>query len=120
MAYLEYERCKHKHRKAQKIYDSILSEKESILESQKDIAQVRLLDETLERMRETIICREALLSLAEKELMESKDCTDIVYRLRYMEHMKVKRIARIVHYSDTQVYRILQTIQEQIETIVES
>lgn len=121
MIYLDYELYKRKYLQTQQIYDSILSEKERMLRGHSNSKKLKQIDEKLDGLKASLDGREKLLKMKEKELRESNNPDDIVYRLRYIERMKVKRISYIVHYSDTQVYRMLQNIQNAInETIIDS
>jgi hypothetical protein len=109
--YLDYEQYKRKYLDTQKSLDSKLSEKEQMLQKG-DSESLKQIDETIDGLKAALDDRGMLLKQKERELFESNNPDDIAYRLRYIEKMKVKRISRIIHYSDTQTYRILQNIQE--------
>lgn len=54
-----------------------------------------------------------LLKHAKEYLMESPDFRDKVYRMRFIQKMRVQRIAEIVHYSEATVWRTLRQIQKE-------
>ena len=59
--------------------------------------------------------RRELFKTAEEMLTDSKDIDDIIYRLKYIERKNNRQIAKMVHYSESQVYRILSNIAKMIE-----
>lgn len=58
--------------------------------------------------------REILIA-KEDDLRRSRNIDDELYVLRFLEHMRVREIARATHYSKSQVYKRLQTISEKIK-----
>ena len=116
MIYIEYEKLKSNYYEAQKRYDELLSEKSSVLVQKGYHRQLKSVNRKLTECQSILIERERLLSLKLDELARSNDPTDRVYYLRYIERLKVKKISLIVHYSDTQVYRILGTINETLNS----
>ena len=112
MVYIEYEAYKRKYHEAQSAYDELLTVKSSILSRKAYHRELKKIASRIDDVQQLLKERELLLSLKLDELKGSNDPTDKVYYLRYIEHLKVKKISAIVHYSDTQVYRILNTITE--------
>lgn len=92
------------------MYDELLSQKIKILAGKKDNRKLKRINAHLTELSQTLTEREKLLQIKERELRESKVPEDIVYRLRYLDRLKVKKISKIIHYSDTQTYRIIQNI----------
>lgn len=113
MIYVYYEHHKRKLIQTQLVYDEKLAEKVNLL-ANGEKRKLKKINETLNELRSSMEERERLLKATLDELERSKDIEDTVYRLRYIDGMKVSRISRIVHYSDTQVYRILQNIKETV------
>ena len=70
------------------------------------------IDERLFEIKSILNDRKELLKLKETELRKSKNSVDIIYRMRFLDHMHITNISIIVHYSESQVYRILQRINE--------
>ena len=148
MIYLEYEEYFIKYKAAQRAYESILTEKESLFqrtqpkstmgeyerEFDKEISvggvggsRVNLIEEyvieveekhineRLEAARSILDDRAALLSQKEQELRKSKRIDDELYILRYLEHKRIKDIARMLNYSEPQIYRRLKYIRQKIK-----
>ena len=112
MIYLEYEEQKAKYHEAQRRYDELLSEKSVILVTKGYHRQLKAINRRIAEIQQLLIERERLMNLKFNDLAKSRDPVDLVYYYRYIERLKVKRISQKVHYSDTQVYRILNTINE--------
>lgn len=70
----------------------------------------RRIDERLEEARKIVIARAGLLKEKEDLLYKSHDPADQVYRMRYIEGLKVSAISKAIHYSESQVYRFLKEI----------
>ena len=51
----------------------------------------------------------------EYDLRASKHIDDELYCMRFLDHKRVREIARATHYSKSQVYKRLQTISEKIK-----
>lgn len=148
MIYLEYEDYLCKYKEAQKAYESILTEKESLFqrtqpkstmgeyerEFDKSISvggvggsRVNLIEEyvieveekhineRLEAAKSILDDRAALLSQKEQELRKSKRIDDELYILRYLENKRIKDIARMLNYSEPQIYRRLKHIRQKIK-----
>ena len=58
--------------------------------------------------------REILMN-KEQDLRRSKHIDDELYVMRFLEHKRVREIARATHYSKSQVYKRLQMISEKIK-----
>lgn len=136
MIYIEYEQYRCKYLDLQEQFNHFLTEKERILTKtlpnairyDKDKTSVSMdgnpledyvieleeskVDESLDRIRQLLEDRERLLHLKEKELRMSQDAYDRIYRMKYLDCMGINKIAKIMHYSRSQVYRILETIKK--------
>lgn len=136
MIYIEYEQYRCKYLDLQEQFNHFLTEKERILTRtlpnairyDKDKTSSSLdgnpledyvieleeskVDESLDRIRQLLEDRERLLQLKEKELRMSQDVYDRIYRMKYLDCMGINKIAKIMHYSRSQVYRILENIKK--------
>lgn len=142
--YLEYECFRLKYIALQQRYDEIVAEKERLFEltlptpinyekekidggeaqnkfdkyliskEEKHIEQ--RLQECLSLLRD----RKVLLDIKEAELRKSKNLYDKIYRLYYLDKMRVERIANYLHYSARQTYRILRIITENVQNMAEN
>lgn len=139
MVYLEYEEYKRKYHEIQKQYDRILLENEELFQrtqiqgidyerekvnggkgsnvmelyiAEKDF---RKIDERLAEVKILLDGRKRLLDLKREELRESKELVDKVYRMKYLDHMKVREISDKLCYSKAQLYRIVEKIDEEIK-----
>ena len=70
------------------------------------------LDELLKESKSILEDRKMLLDMKREELKHSKSPYDRIYWYRYIEKYKVRRVAMAVGYSEAQVYRILNKIEE--------
>lgn len=135
MLYIEHSRLKAKYAEAQRQYDEILSEKESLfsrtqpqgIDYEKDkvggggnanvfdtyiIAKERArLDERLNEIKDILNDRKRLLDLKESELRASKNWHDIIYKLRYIDNLSITKIENRLPYSRAQIWRILKKIK---------
>lgn len=59
--------------------------------------------------------RQQLLRIQETELRKSKDTMDRIYTLRILDRKPVYQVARILHYSERQVYRNLRHIYKALK-----
>ena len=138
MVYLEYEAYKERFIEAQRIFNDALLEKEklftmtqpnairydkdkvqscpsgSILDNYVIALEEQKIDEKLETFRQLLEDREKLLMLKESDLRKSHDKFDRIYVCRFLEGMNIKKIARVLNYSQSQVYRIFKQIIESI------
>ena len=139
MVYLEYEEYKRKYHEIQKQYDRILLENEelfqrtqiqgivydrekvdggkssNVMESYMTEKDIRKIDERLAEIKVLLDGRKRLLDLKREELRDSKELVDKVYRMKYLDHMRVREISDKLCYSKTQLYRIVEKIDEEIE-----
>ena len=72
------------------------------------------IDRRIGEAKNIMLERRALLQTLEADLRASKIREDKVYLLRYVECWKVQRIARYMHYSEAQIYRILAFVLESL------
>lgn len=138
MIYLEYHLLKQRYKDALTLVDSILTEQEEIftkalpnaisyeekvvtsksgnvLESYVIAKEKRHIDERLVEAKRILAERKSLLKEKESELRDSKQIYDVIYTLRYIDRMPVWKICRSTHYSDRQVYRIMNAIRKEIK-----
>lgn len=139
MIYFEYEYLLRKYREAQGRYDGILAEKEEIFERTQPKAirydrdkvtggvppdknadyviqlERKRIEERLQESKKLLAERKYLLELKERDLRESKDIYDKVYTMRYLDHIRIYKIAGACHYSEMQIYRILHVISENLK-----
>ena len=139
MLYLDYEAFRLKYLDTQRKYNEILSEKEELFTRTQprsiryDKERVmggggsnsfdnyliakdeKRIDERLAEVKSLLDDRRTLLDLKAKELRASKDRIDRVFVRRYLDHMKVHRIAAQMGYSESQIYRFLNIIAESLK-----
>lgn len=135
MLYLEYEDLKRQYKETQRQYNDILNEKEKLFQitqpqavnTEKEkvmggspenmfdqylvLKEQQRIDERLAEVKALLMDREQLLKLKREELRQSQEPEDMVYRLRYIDRMKIEKIAKMIHYSEAQIYRILRIIR---------
>lgn len=133
--YQEYDKARKSWLRATKKYDKIVAEKErlflrtqprsvdyqadrvkssnrsNVLEEYVAAVDEKGIDKRLEEARKIAEHRKNIMIELEGELRKSKDITDVVYVLRYLEHWRIRRIARETCYSESQIYRILQNMR---------
>lgn len=139
MLFLDYEEYKNRYIASQKRYDEILQEKEELfartqpnavrfdkekvtggtIENAFDAYLVnkerKQIDDRLAEAKNLLNDRKRLLALKREELNASNEILDKVYRLNRIEHIRAYKIARIINYSVSQVYRFLEQIDRVIE-----
>lgn len=137
--YIAYEEYKNKYLDAQKQFDKILQEKEDIFAKTQpkspkwdkiDSSNVtehnnfdnyliskesKKIDERLVEIKSILDDRERLLKLKEKELMESREQIDKIYKLKYIRQFNINEIIKNVNYSKSQVYRLLDIIKRVVK-----
>ena len=141
MIYEEYILFKEKYHQAQKNYDEILNEKEVLFAQTQPKAtefdkervsggstsntfdnyliqkQKKQVDERLEEAISILNDRERLLKLKEQELRLSTNPYDKIYVYKFLEHVKVYKITRLVNYGEAQIYRMLKVIRKKVNMI---
>lgn len=139
MIYTIYEEYKNKYYDTQREYDIILTEKEklfmltqpsavkfdkepvsggitqNVFEKYLMLKEEKRIDQRLEEIKSILDDRERLLKLKEQELKDSTNIQDKIYRYRYIDKLKVYKIAKMVGYSEPQIYRILKTIRNNLK-----
>lgn len=140
MIYIDYEEYRSKYIDAQKNYDKILTEKEALFEITQphstDFSKERVsgggggnntfdsyliakekscIDARLIEAKSILEDRERLLKLKEDDLRKSNNIFDRIYTHKYIDAMKVYKIAKAVGYSEPQVYRYLKKILRKIK-----
>lgn len=139
MIYVIYEEYKSKYYETQKEYDLILNEKEklfmltqpSTVKFDKEIVsggttdntfdrylilkEEKKIDQRLNEIKSILDDRERLLKLKEQELRASTSVQDKIYKYRYLDRLKVFKIAKLVGYSEPQIYRILKSIRNNLK-----
>ena len=139
MVYIEYERIRRKLWQAQERYNKIVDEQELLfmrtqpksLDAEKEKVggtaqggtfdnyliskEAKRIEQRLEEALQIMQEREQALKSKEAELRHSAYIYDKIYIQRHLERHKIRKIARTVHYSEAQVYRILRKIRQAIE-----
>ena len=134
LVYVVYEEFKNKYLDTQKKFDEILQEKESLFaktqpkspnwdkigkngnqinnkfDNYLSVKELKRIDERLSEIKSILDDRERLLNLKEQELRNSKNHIDQIYRMKYIDQSNINKITKSVHYSRSQVYRILEDI----------
>lgn len=138
MVFLEYEREKRKFEKAQEWFDDALNEQERLITKTMPSAirynkpnvqssqEGNVLDDYLIAMEEKKIKRkiahrrqlledrERLLIIKEKELRKSHDKMDVIYVFWKIDGQSPEAISEALHYSKSQVYRVIGGIKSAI------
>lgn len=107
MTYMLYELARRKLLEAEDTLDEVLTEKQTAIREKRDTGQY---DERLKEARSLIEDRETLLELRTRELRNSGDIHDRVFCLRFLDKVRVYKIAAACHYSEAQIYRIIGEI----------
>ena len=140
MLYKEYWEYKMKYYDAQKKYDEVLSEKESLFartqpkatDYSKEVVsggspsntfdeyliakEKKQIDERLEEAKSILSDREELLRLKEEELYASPDWHDKIFICKYLKNMPVKEIKYRMPYCRSQIYEILNIIRKNLSS----
>ena len=138
MLFLEYEEYRAAFAESQKQYDEMIREKEKLFSltqpkairfdkeriaggeienafdkylERKDETKI---DDRIEEAKKLMLDRELLLGIKKDELYASHEILDKVYRMNRIERIRPYRIARILNYSVSQIYRHL----ERIDTLI--
>lgn len=142
MIYIEYDEYKKKYHEAQRNYNEVLTEKESLFGITQPSAisydeesvstgtqpvntfdkylvlkEKKRLDERLEETRSILEDRQRLLEIKRDELMQSTVIEDKIYRLYVLAGMKPKHIANKLGYSEVHIYRFLRRIKDSLNMI---
>ena len=139
MIYEIYEEYKNKYYDTQNEYEKVLTEKEKLFmmtqpssvkfdkgvvsggitdntfEKYLILKEEKKIDQRLEEIKSILDDREKLLKLKEQELRASTSVQDKIYKYRYLDKLKVFKIAKLVGYSEPQIYRILKTIRNNLK-----
>lgn len=137
--YLEYERIKDRYNNFQALFAQVLLEKERLLtktlpnairyDREKVLVSVdgnplenymiavedEGLEEKLSQYRQNLKDWRVLLEIKEGELRKSQEKTDKIYVMRCIDGYGINRIAKIMSYSKSQVYRILDKIYKRCD-----
>lgn len=137
MIYQEYERRRREYKQAQEDYRGVLEEMERLfaltqpqaVDTSRDavssgsasgtdridhylIQKERLqLDERLKSAEEIVAGKKKLLEIAREKIMMSEAVEDIVFRMRFIKHSRIHQIVKETHYSERQIFRILDKIK---------
>ena len=136
MVYPEYEQYKSKYLEIQSKYNEILLEKENLFTKtqpnaityDKDKVQScnfsnsfddyviekekKRIDERLKEAKHIVDERLYLLRIKEIDLRQSRDKYDRVYVYKYIDGFKIYQIAKVLNYSQSQVYRMIERIEK--------
>ena len=138
MLFLDYERAKIKYYKAQMWFEEALSEQERLLTKTMPSAisynkpnvksspngnvlddyviakEEKRIDKKISRMRKLMDDREKILKVKEQELRKSHDKMDLVYVKLKIDGQSPEEISEALHYSKSQVYRMIGGIKSVI------
>ena len=137
MVYKEYIKMKEAVRLIQEEYQSILDEEEELflMTQPKGVRydkekvsgshdgnafetflikkQERNIEERLFEVKWILAERKELLAEKERELRASQAIEDKVYVMRFIEHRRITKIERALHYSRAQIFRIISQIKHE-------
>lgn len=137
--YLEYENTKENFNNAKKLFAKAILEKErlitktmpsaitydkdTVMSSRDDnpletyviSSEAKHVDEMIAKYRQSLSDWSVLLEYQEKELRKSQDKYDIIYTMKCIDGMGINKIARVMNYSKSQVYRILKQIYKRCD-----
>lgn len=144
MVYLEYEVYRTQYFETQRMYHAVLCEKEALfqktqpqaitydkekvsggvgsnpLEEYVERKEERKIDERLSEVKSLLEDREHLLKIKLEELRASNNVEDKIYLLRFIDRVRVFKIAKMIGYSESQVYRIIEKIIAKCEKMREN
>ena len=134
--YIDYERFRREYDAIINKYDATLREKEYLFSKTQPgspkwdkvgsggqrnpfdeylaLKEKKQIDKRLDEIRSLLEDKKTLLMYKHQELMNSKDHMDKIYRMRYIENINVTRIAMNMNYSESQIYRILKNISNNL------
>ena len=70
------------------------------------------IDKRLEEAKKILNERKAFLDQRERELRASRFLIDRIYCMRFLDKMRVNRIASMIGYAESHVYRFLKKIED--------
>ena len=135
MLYAEYEELKRQYKETQRQYNEIINEKEMLFQITQPQAvttdkekvsggspenkfdqylilkEQKRIDERIGEAKSILKERDEQLRIKREELRRSKHPLDMVYRMRYIDRLKITKIATHMGYSEAQIYRILKKIR---------
>lgn len=134
--FASYVDIKNKYLDAQQQFDGILKEKESLFAKTQPkspkwdkvgghsninsfdeylaVKEKARIDERIKEIKSILKDRERLLILKEHELFNSNHVIDQVYKMKYIEKHNVPYIISTLHFSKSQIYRILESIKTEL------
>lgn len=141
MIYLDYLDIQHKYILSLQEVDKILNEKEILFQRTQpkspvmDIERVsggspenkietyivelerKKIDERLRKAKEIMHDRHELYLLSLEDLKRSKDKYDMVFVLKWIDGKNAREISRLLHYSESHVYRMINKIKKRSNMI---
>ena len=138
--FIEYELCRRSYEAQKQVYDDLLQEKENLfamtqpsairfdkdnvkgnpvnsIEKYVILKEKTRIDERIMEAKAILDSRKELLDIMEKDLRKSKDIKDRIYVCRIIDRMRIRKIRKIVFYSEAQIYRILDSIYKEIREL---
>lgn len=141
MIYLDYLDIQHKYILSMQEVDKILNEKELLFQRTQpkspvmDIERVsggspenkietyivelerKKIDERLKKAKEIMHDRHELYLLSLEDLKRSKDKYDMIFVLKWIDGKNAREISRLLHYSESHVYRMINKIKKRSNMI---
>ncbi len=141
MVYLDYLDIQNKYILSMQEVDKILNEKELLFQRTQPKSPVmdqervsggspenkiesyiielerKKIDERLKRAKEIMNDRHELYLLSLEDLKRSKDKYDMVFVLKWMDGKNAREISKIMHYSESHVYRMINKIKKKAKMI---
>lgn len=139
--YIEYLDIQHKYILSMQEVDKILNEKEILFQRTQPKSPVmdeervsggspenkiesyiieierKKIDERLRKAWDLMRSRKELYQLAYEELKKSRDKYDMVFMLKWIEGKNAREISRILHYSESHIYRMINKIKKRTKMI---
>ena len=139
MLYIDYIKAQNDYLAAWDTYAEVLKEKEALfdrtqpkgIDYQKDkvqgggntnafdeyiLAKERAgIDERLEEAKKIADARWVLMESIQQALRSSMDIEDRVFCLRFMEHRRVKEVAKMLSYSESHVWHVSSRVQAEVQ-----
>lgn len=141
MIYLDYLDIQHKYILSMQEVDKILNEKELLFQRTQpkspvmDVERVsggspenkietyivelerKKIDERLKKAKEIMYDRHELYLLTSENLKGSRDKYDMIFVLKWIDGKNAKDISRLLHYSESHVYRMINKIKKRSNMI---